>query len=79
MPNYYLLFSILENTNIYILYMPNNFMMVYIRKKKIKGKIYYYIVKGVYDVKGKLSQKVVRYLGNIENILKKFDFWDKHH
>lgn len=58
--------------------MPNRFMMVYIRKKKIKGKTYYYVVKGVYDTKGKLSQKVVRYLGNIENILKKFDFWDEH-
>ncbi|MBU1975666.1 MAG: hypothetical protein KKG59_04650 [Nanoarchaeota archaeon] len=54
-------------------------MMVFIRKKKIKGKTYYYIVKGVYDSKGKLSQKVVRYLGNVENILKKFDFWDEHH
>lgn len=56
--------------------MPNR-NMVFIRKKKIKGKIYYYIVKGVYDKKGNLKQKVVRYLGNIDSIIKKFDFWDK--
>lgn len=54
-------------------------MMVYIRKKKIKGKAYYYVVEGRYDDKGRVKQKVVRYLGNIENIIKKFDFWDKHH
>lgn len=40
--------------------------MVYVRKKIIKGKEYYYIVKGV---KGK--QKVIAYLGNRE-ALKKF-------
>lgn len=60
--------------------MPNIFMMVYIRKKKIKGKTYYYIVEGVYEgKKDKPKQKVIRYLGNIESILKKFDFWDEHH
>jgi len=57
-------------------------MMAYIRKKKIKGKTYYYIVEGVYDKKIKPlipKQKVVRYLGNVNNIIKKFDFWDEHH
>ena len=55
-------------------------MMAYIRKKKIKGKTYYYIVEGVYeDKKDTPKQKVIRYLGNIESILKRFDFWDEHH
>ena len=56
--------------------------MAYIRKKKIKGKAYYYIVEGVYDNKVKPlrpKQKVIRYLGNVENIIMKFDFWDKNH
>jgi len=53
--------------------------MAFIRKKKVKGYTYYYIVEGVYTKKGKLKQKVLRYLGNIENVLKKFDFWDKNH
>lgn len=56
-------------------------MMAYIRKKKIKGKTYYYIVEGVYEDKTKPlrpKQKVLKYLGNIENILEKFKFWEKH-
>ena len=56
--------------------------MAYIRKKKIKGKIYYYIVEGVYEDKTKPlrpKQKVIRYLGNVESILEKFKFWDEHH
>lgn len=60
--------------------MPKYLMMAYIRKKKVKGKIYYYIVEGVYGEGSNIpKQKVLRYLGNIENILKKFDFWDEHH
>ena len=59
--------------------MPNHFMMTYIRKKKIKGKTYYYIVKGVYDNQGKVKQKVIKYLGNIESILEKFKFWEENH
>jgi len=47
-------------------------MMVYIRKKKIKGKIYYYVVEGKLDKKGKVKQKVLMYLGNVDNILKVF-------
>jgi len=57
-------------------------MMAYIRKKKIKGKTYYYIVEGVYEDKIKPlrpKQKVIRYLGNVDSILEKFKFWDEHH
>jgi len=53
--------------------------MAFIRKKKIKGNTYYYVVEGVYTNTGKLKQKVLRYLGTVENILKKFYFWDKNH
>ena len=52
--------------------------MVYIRKKNIKGYTYYYVVEGVYE-KGKLKQKIVKYLGTVESILKKFKFWDENH
>jgi len=51
-------------------------MMAYVRSKNIKGKIYYYIVEGKL-VKGKAKQKVLMYLGNIENILKVFRFHKK--
>lgn len=54
-------------------------VMVYIRKKKVKGYTYYYAVEGKYDEQGKPHQKVVRYLGSIQNILAKFKFWDEHH
>ena len=54
-------------------------MMAYIRNKKIKGKTYYYIVEGKIDERGKVKQKVLKYLGNIENILEIFNFYDKHH
>jgi len=47
-------------------------MMVYIRNKKIKGKIYYYIVEGKLDQDGKVKQKVLVYLGNINNIIRIF-------
>ena len=52
--------------------------MVYIRNKKIKGKTYYYIVEGKLDKRGKVKQKVLMYLGNIENILKAFNFYKEH-
>ncbi len=52
--------------------------MAYIRKKKIKGNIYYYAVEGKYE-NNKIKQKVIRYLGTIETILDKFKFWDKKH
>ena len=51
--------------------MPKYFMMAFVRKKKVKGYTYYYIVKGVYDKKGKLSQKVVKYLGTANKIYEK--------
>ena len=50
--------------------------MAYVRSKKIKGKIYYYIVKGEL-IKGKVKQKVILYLGNVDNIIKVFDFYKK--
>jgi len=43
--------------------------MTYIRNKKIKGKIYYYIVEGKLDKNGKVKQKVLLYLGNIDKII----------
>jgi len=46
--------------------------MVYIRNKKIKGKTYYYIVEGKLDKEGKAKQKVLLYLGNIDNIIQVF-------
>ena len=46
--------------------------MVYIRNKKIKGKTYYYIVEGKLDKKGNVKQKVLLYLGSINNIIKVF-------
>jgi len=51
--------------------------MVYIRNKKIKGKIYYYIVEGKLNKDGKVKQKVILYLGNVENIIKIFNFYKK--
>ena len=50
--------------------------MAYIRSKKIKGKTYYYIVEGKI-VKGKVKQKVLLYLGNINNIIKVFSLHRK--
>ena len=53
--------------------------MAYIRTKKIKGKTYYYIVEGKRDKEGKVKQKVILYLGTVENIIEKFKFWKKTH
>ncbi len=44
---------------------------MFIRKKKVRGKNYYYIVENKL-VDGKVKQKVLMYLGNVEKILKKF-------
>lgn len=60
------------NDNIYILIVPIKIMMVYIRSKKIKGKTYYYIVEGKIDNRGKVKQKVLLYLGTVDNVLKVF-------
>lgn len=51
--------------------------MAYIRNKKIKGHTYYYIVEGKL-VRGKVKQKVKRYLGNVENIDKVFKFYEEN-
>ena len=53
--------------------------MVYIRKKKIKGQNYYYIVEGKVDERGKVKQKVLLYLGNINTIIKMARFYKEHH
>lgn len=46
--------------------------MVYIRNKKIKGGTYYYVVEGKIDKHGKVKQKVLLYLGNVDNIIRVF-------
>ena len=43
--------------------------MMFIRAKKREGKIYYYIVEGIRK-KNKVNQKVRRYIGTAENLLK---------
>jgi len=53
-------------------------MMVYIRSKKVKGYIYYYIVEGKLDKRGKVKQKVIMYLGNAKHILEVFNFYKSH-
>lgn len=52
--------------------------MAYIRKKNIKGKVYYYVVTGEKDPTGKVKQKVVLYMGNIERVLKVFKFYKRY-
>ena len=56
-----------------------NIYNIDIRNKKIKGKTYYYIVEGKRDEDGKVKQRVLKYLGNVENILEKFKFWEENH
>lgn len=51
-------------------------MMVYLRKKKIRGHNYYYIVRGDL-IKGKVKQKVLCYIGTAETLLKKLRLLDK--
>ena len=46
--------------------------MAYLRAKRIKGKNYYYVVEGKRDDEGKVKQKVIKYLGTVENIINKF-------
>ena len=47
-------------------------MMAYIRSKKVKGYTYYYVVEGKLDKRGKVKQKVLLYLGNVDHILEVF-------
>ena len=58
--------------------MPIDFVMVYVRSKKVKGNIYYYVVEGKLDKKGKVKQKVIMYLGNTKQILDVFEFYKAH-
>ena len=53
--------------------------MAYIRTKKMQGRTYYYVVEGKQDKKGKVKQKVILYLGNINRIIEVFDFYKKQH
>jgi len=64
--------------NVYILIVPIDFVMVYTRSKKVKGKIYYYLVEGNLDKRGKVKQKVIMYLGNAKHILEVFNFYKSH-
>ena len=45
---------------------------MYVQNKRIKGKLYYYLVEGKIDKKGKVKQKVLLYLGNIDRIIQVF-------
>jgi len=51
--------------------------MAYIRTKKIDGKTYYYVVEGKQDKNGKVKQKVILYLGNINHVMGVFEFYKK--
>jgi len=44
--------------------------MAFIRRKRVKGKIYYYVVES-YKEKGKVKQRVLCYIGTAKNLLKK--------
>ena len=50
--------------------------MMFIRTKKKDGRIYYYIVEGIRK-KDKVNQKVKRYLGTAENLLKNLELLDE--
>ena len=49
---------------------------MFIRAKKKDGRIYYYIVEGI-RIKNKVQQKVKRYIGTAESLLKKLELLDK--
>lgn len=50
--------------------------MAYVRSKKIKGQTYYYVVEGNL-IKGKVKQRVLKYLGNVDHILEVFTEYKK--
>jgi hypothetical protein len=67
----------MEDRKIYLLVMPNKrllkdssfqLIMAFIRRKKVKGKTYYYIVES-YKEKGRVKQRVLLYLGTAESVL----------
>jgi len=51
--------------------------MMYIRNKRIKGKLYYYLVEGKIDKRGKVKQKVLLYLGTAEAVYDKLKILKK--
>jgi hypothetical protein len=53
--------------------------MAYIRLKKVKGNIYYYLVEGKLNKQGKVKQKVLLYLGNVRHVREVFDFYNSRH
>ena len=59
-----------------LLCLLNKMNMAYVRSKKIKGQTYYYVVEGNL-VKGKVKQKVLKYLGNVSRILEVFTEYEK--
>ena len=50
---------------------------MYIRSKKVKGKLYYYLVEQE-KVGDKLKQRMVAYLGNAEKIKKMHNFYKEN-
>ena len=56
-----------------------DFVMAYVRNKKVKGHTYYYVVEGKLNEEGKVKQTVLLYLGNVENVLKVFKFYKEKH
>ena len=52
--------------------------MAYIRSKKKRRKNYYYVVEGQRDEQKRVKQKIIKYLGTVENILEKFKFWEEN-
>lgn len=53
-------------------------MMAYVRAKK-KGNVnYYYVVEGSRDHEGKVKQKILLYMGNVNHILKVFEFYKEN-
>lgn len=54
------------------------FVMAYIRAKKKRRKNYYYVVEGIRE-KQEVKQKIIKYLGTVENILEKIKFWEENH
>lgn len=59
--------------------MPIIIVMTYIRSKKVKGNIYYYLVEGKLDKRGKVKQRVILYLGNAKHIKEVFDLYNSRH
>ena len=54
--------------------MPNKFM--FIRRKRFRERTYYYVVEAFKDDKIP-KQRVIRYLGNVENLMKKLNIAEK--